>query len=102
MPIVSFSSLMLAPELIRINEKPQANWVTPSKVNAIRGEFVRQCDKLDGLAEFVQSLAACVSFFFFARSACAPEKVERAVSDLFNFLAAIFKLDFHGAGFPFA
>jgi pimeloyl-ACP methyl ester carboxylesterase len=28
-PIVSFSSLMLAPELIRIQEKPQANWVTP-------------------------------------------------------------------------
>ena len=27
-PIVNFSSLMLAPELIRIREKPQANWVT--------------------------------------------------------------------------
>jgi hypothetical protein len=27
-PIVSFSSLMLAPELIRIQEKPLANWVT--------------------------------------------------------------------------
>src|SRR5213078_2746045 len=25
-PIVNFSSLMLAPELIRIQEKPQANW----------------------------------------------------------------------------
>jgi pimeloyl-ACP methyl ester carboxylesterase len=50
-PIVSFSSLMLAPELIRIQEKPLANWVTPSKVNAIRAEFLRQCDKLDGLAD---------------------------------------------------
>ncbi len=50
-PIVSFSSLMLAPELIRIQEKPLANWVTPAKVNAIRGEFMRQCDKLDGLAD---------------------------------------------------
>src|SRR5688572_31640571 len=46
-PIVSFSSLMLAPELIRIHEKPLANWITPAKVNAIRGEFMRQCDGLD-------------------------------------------------------
>ncbi len=50
-PIVNFSTLMLAPELIRIQEKPQANWVTTAKVNAIRGEFIRQCDKLDGLAD---------------------------------------------------
>ena len=39
-PIVGFSSLMLAPELIRIHEKPLANWVTPAKINAIRGEFM--------------------------------------------------------------
>jgi hypothetical protein len=50
-PIVGFSTLMLAPELIRIQEKPLANWVTPAKVNAIRGEFMRQCDGLDGLAD---------------------------------------------------
>ena len=50
-PIVSFSSLMLAPELIRIQEKPLANWVTPAKTNAIRAEFLRQCDKLDGLSD---------------------------------------------------
>lgn len=50
-PIVSFSTLMLAPELIRIQEKPLENWVTPAKVNAIRAEFLRQCDKLDGLAD---------------------------------------------------
>jgi len=50
-PIVNFSSLMLAPELIRIREKPLQNWVTPSKVNAIRAEFLRQCDTLDGLAD---------------------------------------------------
>ena len=50
-PIVSFSSLMLAPELIRIQEKPLANWVTPAKANAIRAEFLRQCDKLDGLSD---------------------------------------------------
>ena len=29
-PIVGFSTLMLAPELIRIHEKPLANWVTPA------------------------------------------------------------------------
>jgi feruloyl esterase len=42
-PVVSLSSLQLV--RIRIHEKPQANWVTPAKVNAIRGEFIRQCDK---------------------------------------------------------
>jgi feruloyl esterase len=50
-PIMSFSSLMLSKELIRIQEKPLANWVTPAKVNAIRGEFMRQADKLDGLED---------------------------------------------------
>jgi pimeloyl-ACP methyl ester carboxylesterase len=50
-PVLNFSTLMLAPELIRIQEKPQANWVTPAKVNAIRGEFMRQADKLDGLED---------------------------------------------------
>lgn len=50
-PIVNFSTLMLAPELIRIYEKPVANWVTPAKVKAIRAEFLRQCDNLDGLAD---------------------------------------------------
>jgi feruloyl esterase len=52
-PIVNFSSLMLAPALIRIQEKPQSNWVTRAKVNAIRAEFMRQADKLDGLADGV-------------------------------------------------
>ena len=59
-PIVGFSSLMLAPELIRIHEKPLANWVTPAKINAIRGEFVRQCDELDGLADgIINNYVAC-------------------------------------------
>jgi len=63
-PIVNFSSLMLAPELIRIQEKPLANWVTPAKVNAIRSEFVRQCDKLDGLADGVMNnYMACRAIF---------------------------------------
>ncbi len=50
-PIVNFSSLMLAPELIRIQEKKNDNWVTPDKVGIIRAEFLKQCDKLDGLAD---------------------------------------------------
>ena len=59
-PIVGFSTLMLAPELIRIHEKPLANWVTPAKVNAIRGEFMRQCDGLDGLADgIINNYMAC-------------------------------------------
>ena len=63
-PIVSFSSLMLAPELIRIQEKPLANWVAPAKVNAIRGEFMRQCDKLDGLADgIINNYPACRAIF---------------------------------------
>ena len=63
-PIVSFSSLMLAPELIRIQEKPLANWVPPAKVNAIRGEFMRQCDKLDGLVDgIINNYMACRAIF---------------------------------------
>ncbi len=50
-PIVSLSTLMLAPELIRIQEKPLSAWVTPDKAGAIRTEFLRQCDKLDGLSD---------------------------------------------------
>ena len=63
-PIVSLSTLMLAPELIRIAEKPSANWVTPAKVNAIRGEFIRQCDALDGLADgIINNYMACRAIF---------------------------------------
>jgi hypothetical protein len=63
-PIVGFSTLMLAPELIRIQEKPAANWVTAAKVNAIRGEFMRQCDTLDGLADgIINNYMACRAIF---------------------------------------
>jgi feruloyl esterase len=63
-PIVNFSSLMLAPELIRIQEKPAANWVTRAKTNAIRAEFVRQCDGLDGAADgVINNYAACRAIF---------------------------------------
>jgi len=63
-PIVNFSTLMLAPELIRIREKPAANWVTRSKTNAIAGEFIRQCDTLDGLADgIINNYMACRAIF---------------------------------------
>jgi len=69
-PIVNFSSLMLAPELIRIHEKPLANWVTPAKINAIRSEFVRQCDALDGLADgIMNNYMACRAIFDLSRGA---------------------------------
>ncbi len=63
-PIVNFSTLMLAPELIRIQEKPLANYVPPAKVNAIRGEFMRQCDKLDGLVDgIINNYMGCRAIF---------------------------------------
>ncbi len=54
-PIVGLATLTLAPELIRIEERPAANWVTLAKINAIRGEFMRQCDKLDGLVDGIMN-----------------------------------------------
>ena len=75
-PIVNFSSLMLAPELIRIHEKPPANWVTPAKVNAIRGEFMRQCDALDGLADgIINNYMACRAIFDVSQGAPQPPSV---------------------------
>jgi hypothetical protein len=63
-PVVSLSSLQLAPVRIRFQEKPQANWVTPAKVNAIRGEFMRQCDNLDGLIDgIINNYMACRAIF---------------------------------------
>ncbi|MEJ2111157.1 MAG: tannase/feruloyl esterase family alpha/beta hydrolase, partial [Acidobacteriota bacterium] len=63
-PVLNFSSQMLSRELIRIQEKPMANWVTPAKVNAIRAEFMRQCDKLDGLVDgIINNYMACRAIF---------------------------------------
>ena len=63
-PIVSFSSLMLGPVLIEIKQKPVANWVPPAKAAAIRAEFMRQCDKLDGLADgIIDNYMACRAIF---------------------------------------
>lgn len=50
-PILNFSTLMLAPVLVRIQEKPMTNWVTPAKIKTITSEFLRQCDALDGISD---------------------------------------------------
>jgi feruloyl esterase len=63
-PIVGFSSLMLARALNRIQEIPLDRWVTSAKINAIRGEFMRQCDTLDGLADgIINNYMACREIF---------------------------------------
>jgi hypothetical protein len=63
-PVVNFSSQMISREWIRIHEKPLANWLTTAKVNAIRGEFMRQCDTLDGLVDgIINNYIACRAIF---------------------------------------
>jgi feruloyl esterase len=52
-PIVGFSSLMLAPTLTRIQERDNERWVPPTKGRAILAEFMRQCDVLDGRVDGV-------------------------------------------------
>ncbi len=54
-PIVNFSSLMLGPVLIRIQEIPETNWISTKKVKAITREFLRQTDNLDGLTDGIIS-----------------------------------------------
>ena len=54
-PIVNFSTLMLSPVLIRIQERPEANWIPTNKVKTITREFLRQTDELDGLADGIIS-----------------------------------------------
>jgi len=50
-PIVGFSSLMLGPTRLRIQERAIENWVTPAKGTAILAEFMRRCDGLDARAD---------------------------------------------------
>lgn len=63
-PIVGFSSLMLAPTRIRIEEKLLARWVPPAKGEALLAEFMRQCDGLDGLEDgVINNYVACRAIF---------------------------------------
>ncbi len=68
-PIVGFSSLMLGPSKIRIQEKTTANWIPASKGTAILAEFMRQCDKLDGLTDgVIHNYVDCRALFNTATS----------------------------------
>lgn len=63
-PIVGFSSLMLGPELIRIQERSLATWVTRAKTATIRDHFVRTCDGLDGRVDgIINNYMACRAIF---------------------------------------
>jgi hypothetical protein len=63
-PIVGFSSLMLAPEWIRIHEMPVERWVPRQKIEAIRAEFLRQCDHRDGRVDgIVNNYQECRRIF---------------------------------------
>lgn len=63
-PIVNYSSLMLGPTLVRIQEKPLANWIPPAKRTAIATEVIRQCDGLDNLMDgIINNYQACRAVF---------------------------------------
>jgi pimeloyl-ACP methyl ester carboxylesterase len=63
-PIVNFSTLMLAPVLLRIEEIALDRWVTQAKRTAISAEFIRQCDGFDGLLDGVMNnYPACRALF---------------------------------------
>ncbi|HUG97962.1 MAG TPA: tannase/feruloyl esterase family alpha/beta hydrolase, partial [Gammaproteobacteria bacterium] len=63
-PIVGFSTLMLAPSLTRIQEKQLEHWVPPTKGQAILAEFMRQCDDLDGQVDgVINNYADCRALF---------------------------------------
>ncbi len=76
-PLVDFSSLMLAPVWIRIQERLAANWVTPAKANAVHGEIVRRCDELDGLVDgIINNYMACRGIFDVTRRAPSQDPWE--------------------------
>jgi feruloyl esterase len=63
-PIVGFSSLMLAPALTRIQERATAAWVPPTKGRALLAEFMRQCDGLDARIDgIINNYVDCRALF---------------------------------------
>lgn len=63
-PVVGFSTLMLEYVILRQQEIPLENWVTPAKATAIATEIMRQCDTLDGLADgVINNYVACRANF---------------------------------------
>lgn len=78
-PILNNSTLMLAPVLIRIQEKPIANWVTPAKVKAIAKEFMRQSDALDGIADGVINNYMAARAIFNVKDGIGPKDPWKAL-----------------------
>ncbi len=72
-PIVNFSSLMLGPVWIRIQEIPESNWITSDKVNFITREFLRQTDNLDGLSDGIISNYAAAREIFNVNDGKGPD-----------------------------
>lgn len=63
-PVVGFSTLMLEFVILRQQEIPLENWVTPAKAAAIAAEIMQQCDTLDGLADgVINNYSACRANF---------------------------------------
>jgi feruloyl esterase len=63
-PIVGFSTLMLAPTLTRIQERSLAAWVPPTKGRALLAEFMRQCDGLDARVDgVINNYSDCRALF---------------------------------------
>ncbi len=72
-PIVNFSTLMLGPVLIRIQEIPKENWIPTSKAMAITREFLRQTDHLDGLQDGIISNYVAARQIFNVHGGIGPE-----------------------------
>jgi hypothetical protein len=82
-PVVSLSNINLSRALIRIQERPLANWVTAAKRNAVSGEVVRRCDALDGLVDgVVNNYMACRQLFDVTRGDPHPWAAKRCPGNI--------------------
>lgn len=69
-PIVNFTSLTMSPVWNQIQQIPAAKHVPTAKSAAIRTEIMRQCDKLDGLADgIISNYQGCRAIFDITRGA---------------------------------
>ncbi len=64
---------MLGPVLIRIQEIPESNWITPDKARAITREFLRQTDDLDGLSDGIISNYVAAREIFNVNDGSGPD-----------------------------
>lgn len=78
-PIVNFSTLMLAPVLVRIQEKPTTNSITPAKIKTITSEFLRQCDTLDGISDGIINNYMAARAIFNVKNGIGPKDPWKAL-----------------------